>query len=176
MPPWMEGVVEHDGVVPVLDLRRRFGLPSPAPGAQARLVVCSTDAGSAALVVDAVLDVRPVPPSELSEPPALFRGLGNEYLLALARRQHEMTRSIAEAAVAMFDEHVRAPLREAPMSEAERAERLVEAFQTLLPTATALVANHFRSVLLEVAREHLESVGDGVELAAAAAEPGWDAT
>lgn len=90
MPPWMEGVVEHDGVVPVLDLRRRFGLPSPAPGAQARLVVCSTDAGSAALVVDAVLDVRPVPPSELSEPPALFRGLGNEYLLALARRQGEL--------------------------------------------------------------------------------------
>lgn len=103
----------------------------------------------------------------------LESGLPLPDLLALARRQHEMTRAIAEEAVAMFDEHVRAPLRDAPLSDAERAERLVDAFRTLLPTATALVANHFRSVLLEVAREHLESVGDGVEIAAAAAEPGW---
>ena len=42
----------------------------------------------------------------------------------------------------------------------EKAERLVEAFRTLLPTVTTLVANHFRSVLLEVAQEHLEAVGD----------------
>ncbi len=105
----------------------------------------------------------------------LEAGLPLPELLALARRQHEMTRSIAESAVAMFDEHVRAPLRDAPLSDAERAERLVDAFRTMLPTVTTLVAEHFRGVLLEVAREHLEAVGDHVELAAAAAEPGWSA-
>ena len=52
--------------------------------------------------------------------------------------------------------------------------RLVEAFGTLLPTVTTLVANHFRSVLLEVAQEHLEAVGDPSELAAARGEAGWD--
>ena len=51
---------------------------------------------------------------------------------------------------------------------------LVEAFRTLLPTVTTLVANHFRSVLLEIAQEHLEAVGDPRELAAARGEPGWD--
>ena len=94
-------------------------------------------------------------------------------LLALGRRHHEMTRAVAEDAVAMFDEHVRAPLRDADLSDAERAERLVDAFRTLLPTATTLVAQHFRSVLLEVAQEHLESVGETAELSAASAEPDW---
>ena len=47
---------------------------------------------------------------------------------------------------------------------------LVEAFRTLLPAITTLVAHHFRRVLLEVAQEHLESVGEATELAAVSAE------
>lgn len=94
-------------------------------------------------------------------------------LLALARRQTEMTRSIAEDAVAMFDTHVREPLLESPLTDDEKAQQLVGAFRTLLPTATALVAQHFRRVLLEVAQEHLEAVGATAELEAARADPEW---
>jgi len=94
-------------------------------------------------------------------------------LLALASRHHEMTRAIAEDAVRMFDDHVREPLRTADLPDDEKARRLVDAFRTLLPTATSLIAQHFRSVLLEVATEHLESVGGPEELAAARAEPEW---
>jgi DNA-binding transcriptional MerR regulator len=104
----------------------------------------------------------------------LGAGLPLPELLSLARRHHEMTRAIAEDAVAMFDEHVREPLRDAPMSDAERADAMVDAFRTLLPTVTGLVAQHFRGVLLEVAQEHLEAVGEPAELVAAAAEPGWE--
>jgi DNA-binding transcriptional MerR regulator len=100
----------------------------------------------------------------------LEAGLPLPELLALAGRQHEMTRSIAEDAVAMFDGHVRKPLRDAAITDDERAARLVEAFRTLLPTVTTLVAHHFRSVLLEVAQEHLEQVGDDAELTAMAVE------
>ena len=95
-------------------------------------------------------------------------------LLALARRHHEATRAVAGDAVEMFDAHVRRPLQHADLSDADKAERLVDAFRTLLPTVTTLVAHHFRSVLLEVAQEHLEAVGDPTELAAASREPGWD--
>jgi DNA-binding transcriptional MerR regulator len=95
-------------------------------------------------------------------------------LLALARRHHDATRAIATDAVDMFATHVRHPLQASDLAEDEKAEKLVEAFRTLLPTVTALVAHHFRSVLLEVAQEHLEAVGDATELAAARSEPGWD--
>ena len=74
----------------------------------------------------------------------------------------------------MFDEHVRHPLQHADLPDDEKAARLVDAFGTLLPTVTALVAHHFRSVLLEVAQEHLEAVGSDSELAAARNEPGWE--
>jgi hypothetical protein len=65
-------------------------------------------------------------------------------------------------------------LQQSDLTDSEKAEQLVDAFRTLLPTVTTLVAHHFRSVLLEVAQEHLEAVGDPTELAAARAEPGWD--
>lgn len=95
-------------------------------------------------------------------------------LLDLARRHHEATRAIASDAVELFDAHVRRPLQASGLGDDEKAERLVDAFRTLLPTVTTLVAHHFRSVLLAVAQEHLEAVGDVTELAAARHEPGWD--
>jgi DNA-binding transcriptional MerR regulator len=97
----------------------------------------------------------------------LETGLPMPELLALARRHHAATRDTAEAAVEMFDTYVRQPLRAADLSDEQRADKLVEAFRVLLPSVTALVAHHFRRVLLEVAQEHLESVGEPAELAAA---------
>ena len=90
----------------------------------------------------------------------------------LARAHHEATRVIAQQAVAMFDEHVREPLRDAPLTDDEKAARLVDAFSVLLPSVTTLVAHHFRRVLLEVAQEHLEAVGHEAEIAAASAASG----
>jgi len=96
----------------------------------------------------------------------LEQGLPLPDLLALAHEHHDKTREIAETAVALFDRYVRAPLRASELPDDEKAEQLVEAFRVLLPAVTTLVAHHFRRVLLEVAQEHLESVGEDVELAA----------
>jgi hypothetical protein len=81
-------------------------------------------------------------------------------LLSLARDTHEAMIGVAVRAVEMFDEHVRKPIRDTAENEEQAAEQLVEAFRTLLPAVTNLVANHFRRVLLEVAEEHVEHVGD----------------
>src|SRR5262249_17825730 len=69
-----------------------------------------------------------------------------------------------------FDRYVRTPLRNSDRSDREKADQLVAAFRVLLPAVTALVEHHFRRVLLEVAQQHLESVGEEHELAAATAE------
>jgi purine-binding chemotaxis protein CheW len=91
MPEWMEGVVDYQGtMVPVIDMRRRFGLPAEEPAAQARLIVCAAPGGLAAMQVDAVLDVKPVQPGDLLDPPELFRGLAGEYLKGLTRRQGQL--------------------------------------------------------------------------------------
>src|SRR5687768_3793867 len=91
MPEWMEGVVDYQGtMVPVVDMRRRFGLQASTPGPQARLMVCTAPGGLAAMLVDAVLDVKPVQPSDLMDPPELFRGLAGESLKGLTRRQGQL--------------------------------------------------------------------------------------
>jgi|SRR5712692_1571039 len=105
----------------------------------------------------------------------LEAGLPLSDLLALARRHHHATVAIAADAVEMFDEHVRRPLRSSALTDDEKSERLVESFRTMLPAVSTLVEHHFRSVLLEVAQQHLESVGDPSELSAARSEPAWEA-
>lgn len=97
----------------------------------------------------------------------LSAGLPLGELIALARAQTVAARSIAEEAVRLFDEYVRTPIKQSAASEEEAAGKLVGAFGDLLPTVTALVAHHFRRVLLQVAEEHLERTGDPAEIAAA---------
>ncbi len=97
-------------------------------------------------------------------------GLPMTEVLALAREHHERTRATAEHAVAMFDAHIRGPLRTSDLADSEKAQRLVDAFRVMLPAVTSLVEHHFRRVLLAVAQEHLESVGDANEIAAVTVE------
>jgi DNA-binding transcriptional MerR regulator len=105
----------------------------------------------------------------------LEAGLPLPELFALARHHHAVTRDVAVEAVELFDRWVRQPLRASDLPEDEKAQRLVEAFQTLMPAVTALVAHHFRRILLQVAQEHLEAVGDQTELDAASADEAWSA-
>ncbi len=110
----------------------------------------------------------------------LDAGLPLGDLLALARDHHQAMRSVAERAVELFDERIRKPIRDTAATDDEAAERLVSAFRELLPAVTALVEHHFRRVLLAVAEEHIERVGDRAEVQAAHAESrrmerGWPA-
>lgn len=91
-------------------------------------------------------------------------------LLALAREAHGAMLGIAERAVELFDEHVRKPIRDSAFSDDSAAEQTVEAFRELLPAVTELVSRHFRRVLLEVAEQHIERVGDTTEVEATRAE------
>jgi purine-binding chemotaxis protein CheW len=57
-PPAIVGVAEHRGdVLPVLDLRRRFGLDPAPPTRRTKWIVVSLGARAAAIVVDAVTEV-----------------------------------------------------------------------------------------------------------------------
>jgi DNA-binding transcriptional MerR regulator len=83
-------------------------------------------------------------------------GLPLGELLALARDANDAMVQLAGRAVELFDEHVRRPIRDTATTDGAAATQLVEAFDTLLPAVTNLVANHFRRVLLIEAEERLE--------------------
>ena len=83
-------------------------------------------------------------------------GLPLGELLSLARDTNEAMVALASRAVELFDEFVRKPIRDTASSDEAASAQLVEAFDTLLPAVTNLVANHFRRVLLDRAEERLE--------------------
>lgn len=111
----------------------------------------------------------------------LETGLPLSELLALAREHDQSARRTAERAVDMFDEYVRGPIRDSSASDEEAALKLVEAFRKMLPATVALVAHHFRRVLLATAQERIEKVGAEPEKLAVRSEsekrlePPWSA-
>jgi len=78
-------------------------------------------------------------------------------LLGLARDADGALRELAVRAVDLFDAHVREPIRDTAGDDPVAATRTVEAFEALLPAVTALIANHFRRVLLQEAQRRLGS-------------------
>src|SRR5262245_39605389 len=77
-------------------------------------------------------------------------------LLALARDADEALRALAVRAVDLFDAHVREPIRDTVGADPSGGARTAEAFEALLPAVTALIASHFRRVVLEEAERRLE--------------------
>lgn len=86
LPTWMDGVIDHGGrVVPVIDLRSRFGMPRLAPRPEHRILVLTIGEEWLGVTVDSVHEVLTVSPDEIAPPPPIFRGLNAEYLKGLVR-------------------------------------------------------------------------------------------
>jgi len=84
LPPWIDGVIEHGGrVVPVIDLRTRFGLPRLSPRPEHRILVLAVGDELLGVTVDSVHEVMSVAPEDIASPPPLFRGLHADYLRGL---------------------------------------------------------------------------------------------
>ena len=91
MPAWIDGVLEYQHrIIPVVNLRRRFGLPDAEPRPETRILVLASDGDWIGVVVDAVQEVAAVSAAQLSPPPSLFRGLSSEFLRGIVRRDDRL--------------------------------------------------------------------------------------
>ncbi len=72
-PDCVEGVINLRGrIIPVVDLRKRFGEKSIASGKKNRILVAEVDSKMIGLIVDAASEVLKIPPSEVDPPPNVF--------------------------------------------------------------------------------------------------------
>jgi purine-binding chemotaxis protein CheW len=80
----LEGVINLRGeVIPVMNMRKRFGLPDATDGATGKLLIVSLARQALALAVDTVMEVITVPAREIKPPPDTADGIGMEYLLGV---------------------------------------------------------------------------------------------
>ncbi|HJV91449.1 MAG TPA: chemotaxis protein CheW [Holophagaceae bacterium] len=85
-PQFVEGVLNLRGeVMPVVDLRTRFGLERLERNRLSRILICSIGGVYTGLVVDAVDEVRPVERRAFEDPPRLSAAAGNRYIEKVAR-------------------------------------------------------------------------------------------
>jgi purine-binding chemotaxis protein CheW len=83
---WVEGITNLRGrVVPVLDLRRRCGVPAGDHTAETRIVVVSSASGMVGLIVDAVTEVLRIPAEHVEPPSAIVSVPENTYLRGIAK-------------------------------------------------------------------------------------------
>jgi len=79
----LDGMINLRGqVIPVMNLRARFGLP-PRPGGPGKLMIVSVAGRQVALAVDDLDEVVTVPVRDLTPPPDMVEGVGAEYLVAV---------------------------------------------------------------------------------------------
>ena len=82
--PFVEGVINLRGsVIPVVDLRKRFGVPPSEKTESARLLILSISGQPLALMVDEVTEMITIPLRELKAPPRGVRIVGAEYMVGL---------------------------------------------------------------------------------------------
>lgn len=88
-PDWVEGVIDLRGeVIPVINLRRRLGLPentAAATGDGHRLIILDVGGRSVALIVDEVDTVTMLTEDQIGKPDANLLPGAEEYLTGVAR-------------------------------------------------------------------------------------------
>jgi purine-binding chemotaxis protein CheW len=85
-PSFVKGLINlRSSVIPVIDLRVRFGMPEGDLTDESRIVVVQACGKTIGIVVDAVSEVLRVKREHISPPPPTIAGLGREYLSGLVK-------------------------------------------------------------------------------------------
>ena len=80
----LEGVINLRGaVIPVMNMRKRFGMPEAGGGITGKLLIVSLARQTLALAVDTVLEVITVPAGDIKPPLDSEDGIAMEHLLGV---------------------------------------------------------------------------------------------
>ncbi len=91
-PGWMKGVINLRGkVIPVIDLRQKFGMPAVPYNQRTCIIVAQVEIGSEqilmGLVVDEVSEVVNIAASEIEDAPSFGSNVPTPYILGMAKQK-----------------------------------------------------------------------------------------
>jgi purine-binding chemotaxis protein CheW len=90
-PHFLKGLINlRSTVIPVIDLRARFGLPEAELSDESRIMVLQACGKTIGIVVDAVSEVLRVKRDQIAPPPPTVAGLGRDYLNGLVKLDNRL--------------------------------------------------------------------------------------
>ncbi|OLN24801.1 Positive regulator of CheA protein activity (CheW) [Desulfovibrio sp. DV] len=90
-PDFVEGVINLRGkVIPIIDLRRRFGLATRDHDKHTRIIVIEINNMIVGFVVDSVSEVLRIPASTVEPPPPVVSGLESEYISGVGKLEDRL--------------------------------------------------------------------------------------
>ncbi len=90
-PNFIKGLINlRSTVIPIVDLRLRFGLSEEGHGDETRIMVVNVVGKTIGIIVDAVSEVLRITDEQVAPPPPTVAGLGQEYLTGLVKLEKRL--------------------------------------------------------------------------------------
>lgn len=131
-PDYIEGVINLRGrIIPVVDLRKRFGEPVAEPSKKNRIVVVEMEQRSIGLIVNSASEVLRIPPSEIEAPSNVFQEGELNYITGVGKLRGrlvillDLNRILQRGELRRLDEvsAAPAPVEAAPVAAGPGASR-----------------------------------------------------
>ncbi len=89
LPDFVTGVINVRGdVIPLLDLRLRFGIHTPP--VKGRIITVRYAGDKIGLLVDDIDEIISLNAEDIAPPPSIFKGLRTEYLTGLGKKEDKI--------------------------------------------------------------------------------------
>ncbi len=80
-PPFIKGIISLRGeIIPIIDLRERFGMEPKTPDRASRIIIAAKDDDKTGMIVDSVRHVLKLPENGIEPPPPLKEGIDIEFI------------------------------------------------------------------------------------------------
>jgi purine-binding chemotaxis protein CheW len=90
-PGFVEGVINLRGnVIPIVDLRKRFGLEAREHDKHTRIIVIEINSTIVGFIVDAVSEVLRIPANTVEPPPPVVAGFDSEYISGVGKLEDRL--------------------------------------------------------------------------------------
>jgi purine-binding chemotaxis protein CheW len=114
-PSFVKGIINLRGdVIPIFDLRERFGLPPRGQTATTRVIVVEVDGRLTGMVVDSASQVVRIPADQIDPPPPVLGGLSQEFITGVGKLGDELVILLNPDAILTADEKMALSSIDAP--------------------------------------------------------------